>query len=77
MRKRKDLSPRKKGQISVLLKHSDLKQKEIDKKLNKSTQTVSAIRKKLEMGRNIHSSRTEKRGRETILRLYRKSKQWH
>ena len=60
MGKRKDLSRRKKGQISVLLKHSDLKQKEIAKKLNISTQTVSAIRKKLEMGRNIHSSRTGK-----------------
>ena len=50
MGKRKNLSRRKKGQISVLLK-----QKEIAKKLNISTQTVSAIRKKLEMGRNIHS----------------------
>ena len=51
----KDLSPRKKGQISVLVKQSDLKQKEIAKKLNISTQTVSAVRTKLEMGRNIHS----------------------
>ena len=47
MGKRKDLSPRKKGQISVLFKHSDLKQKEIAKKLNISTRIVSAIRKKL------------------------------
>ena len=53
MGKRKDLSPRKKGQISVLLKYSDHKQKEKAKKLNISTQTVSAIRKKLEMKRNI------------------------
>ena len=43
MEKRKDLNPRKKGQINVLLKHSDLKQKEIVKKLNISTQTVSAV----------------------------------
>ena len=60
MGKRKDLSPRKKGQISVLFKHSDLKQKEIAKKLNISTRIVSAIRKKLETERNIHSSRTGK-----------------
>ena len=63
MGKRKDLNPRKKGQISVLLKHSHLKHKEIVIKLNISTQTVSAIRKKLEMGRNIYSSRTGKCGR--------------
>ena len=49
--KRKDLSPRKKEQISVLLKHIDFKQKERGKRLNISTQT---IRTKLEMGRNIH-----------------------
>ena len=53
MGKRKDLSPRKKGQISVLPKHSDHKQEKITKKLNIPTQTVSAIRKKLKIGRNI------------------------
>ena len=60
MGKRKDLSLRKKEQFNVLLKHSDLNQKEIAKKLRISTQTVSAIGKKLETGRNIHSSRTGK-----------------
>ena len=76
MRKRKDLSPKKKRQISVLLKHTDLKQKEIAKKLNISTQTVGAIRKKLEMRRNIHASRTGKCGRKrkTTLGLDRKIK---
>ena len=51
MGKNKNLSPRKKEQVNVLLKHSDFKQKEIAKKLNISTQTVGAIRKKLEIGR--------------------------
>ena len=76
MGKRKDLSPRKKGQISVLLKHSDLKQKERAKKSNISTQAVSAIRKTLKMGRNIHSSRTGKCGRKrkTALRFDKKIK---
>ena len=70
------MSSRKKRQISVLLKHSDLKQKEIAKKLNISTQTVSAIKKKLEMGRNIQSSRMGKCGRkrETTLKLDREIK---
>ena len=76
MGKRKDLSPRNKVQISVSLKHSDLKQKEIAKTLNISTQTVSALVKKLKIARNIHSSRTAKCGRrrKTTLRLDRKIK---
>ena len=61
MEKRKDLSLKKKGQISVLLKRSGLKQKEIAKKLNISTQTISAT-KELENGRNIHTSRAGKCG---------------
>ena len=56
MGKRKDLSPSKKGKISVLLKSSDLKQKEIAKKLNISTQTVGAINKK-RIRLNLVSSR--------------------
>ena len=75
MEKRKNLSPRKKGQISLLLKHGDPKKKEIAKKLNISTQTVSAMRKKLEMGRNIHYSRTGKCGRKQHLGLIEKSNQ--
>ena len=76
MVKRKDLSPGKKGEISISQKHSDLKQKEIAKKLNILTQTVSATRKKLEMRRNIHRSRRGKceRKRKTTLRLDRKIK---
>ena len=57
------MSSGKKGRISVLLKHSELKQKKIAKKLNISAQNICAIRKKLEIGRNIHSSRSEKCGR--------------
>ena len=70
MGNRKDLSPRNKGQINALLKHSNLKQKEAAKKLNILTQTIRAIRKKLKMRRNIHSSRTGK----ITLRLDRKIK---
>ena len=80
MGKRKDLSPRKKGQISVLLKYSDHKQKEKAKKLNISTQTVSAIGKKLKMDRNINIFKAQ--GRENVdgnrkqhLGLIEKSKQ--
>ena len=56
MGKRKGLSPRKKGQISVLLEIRGLKQKDIAKKLNASTQTVSSVKKKLDLGRNLGSS---------------------
>ena len=76
MGKRKDLSPRKKGQISVLLEVRGLKQKDITKKLNLSTQTVSSVKKKLDLGRNLGSSRKENCGRKkkTTPRLDRKVK---
>jgi len=45
MGKRKNLSPRKSGQITVLLKRSDLKQKDIAKEVNILTQTASSVRK--------------------------------
>jgi len=44
MVKIKEFSPRKRGQITVLLKHSDLKQKDIAKEVNVSIQTVSGVR---------------------------------
>ena len=53
MGKRKDLSPRKKGQISVLLEVNGLKQKDIAKRLNVSTQSVSSVKKTLDLGRKI------------------------
>jgi len=53
------LSPRKRGQIAVLLKHNDLKQKDIVKEVNVSTQTLNVVRKTLELGREIDSSSGE------------------
>ena len=79
MGKRKDLSLKKKGQISVLLKRSDLKQKEIAKKLNISTQTISATKKNwkweeifLAQGRKNVNGKGKQH-----LDLIKKSKQWH
>ena len=63
MGKRKYLSPRKKGQVSVLLEVRSLKQKDIAKKLNVSTQTVSHVKKILDLGRNLGSSRKGNCGR--------------
>ena len=39
-------SPRKIGQIRVLLQYSDIRQKEIAQKFNVSLQSVSSIKKK-------------------------------
>ena len=46
MGKTKDLSPRKVGQVKVLLQEIGMKQKEIAKKLNISPQSVRLIKKK-------------------------------
>ena len=46
MGKGKDISPHKIGQIEVYLSETTFKQKDIAKKLNVSTQTISAIKKK-------------------------------
>ena len=64
MGKRKDLSPRKKGQISVLLEVKGLKQKDIAKRLNVSTQSVSSVKKTLDLGRKIGVLRKGKCGKE-------------
>lgn len=74
MGKVRDLSPRKIGQISVLLSETTLKQKEIAKKLKVSTQTVSNIKKKLEYGQSLASNRVGKCGRpkKTTPRMDRK-----
>lgn len=63
MGKRSDLSPRKIGQVKVLLSDSALKQKEIAKKLNISCQSVSNIKKKMDKGINLDSTRTGRCGR--------------
>ena len=70
------MSPRKKGQICVLLEHSDLKQKEIAKKLNVSPQVVSATKPKLKFAKTIDTSRIRSCGpkRITTPRLDRKIK---
>ena len=60
MGKRKDLSPRKKGQISVLLEVKGLKQKDIAKRLNVSTQSVSSVKKTLDLGRKIRCFKKRK-----------------
>ena len=76
MGKRKDSSPRKKGQISVLLEVKGLKQKDIAKRLNVSTQSVSSVKKTLDLGRKIGVLRKGKCGRKrkTTPRLDRKIK---
>jgi len=74
MGKRKDLIPRKRGQITVLLKVSDLKQKDTAKDLHAPTLTASTVRKELEVEREMDSLRIGKCGRKrkTRPRLDRK-----
>jgi DNA-directed RNA polymerase I, II, and III subunit RPABC1 len=50
MGKRKDLSPRKKGQLSVLLEETNLNQMKIAKKIGLSPQAVSMYAKRLKEG---------------------------
>ena len=47
MGKWKDICPHKIGQIEVYLSETTFKQKDIAKKLNVSTQTISAIKEKI------------------------------
>jgi len=63
MGKKSDISPRKIGQIKVLLSESGLKQREIAKKLSVSTQTVSVIKRKFDNDVNIDAKRIGKCGR--------------
>ena len=73
MGKCSDLSPRKIGQIRVLLQHSKLKQSEIARDLNVSKQTVSLMKKKLKHGHDKPTGRKGKCGRKrkTTMRLDR------
>jgi len=79
MEKRKDFSFRKRGQITALFKHNDLKQKDIAKDVNVSTQTVSAAKTNMELGREMNSSMMGKCGRKWKIApsLTEKSEQWH
>lgn len=63
MGKKCDLSPRKLGQIQVLLSDTPLKQREIARKLGVSTQTISVIKKKIDSGVDLASKRVAKCGR--------------
>lgn len=63
MGKTKDLSPRKVGQIKVLLKETCMKQKEIARKLKISPQSVSLIKKKEENHRDLGPKRKGNCGR--------------
>ena len=76
MGKLSDLSPRKVGQINVLLTNSSLKQKEIAKKLGVSSQTVSVIKKKMKNNEHLYSNKIGKCGRKrkTTPRVDRKIK---
>ena len=76
MGKISDFSPRKIGQIRVLLKHSDMRQKEIAQKFNVSPKSVNSIKKKLERGLSLQNGRIGKCGkkRKTTARLDQKIK---
>ena len=54
-----ELSPRKKGQVKVLLEHSALKVVEIAKALNVLTRTVGRIKKKLRNKEDLGTKRAE------------------
>ena len=71
-----DFSPRKIGQIRVLLQHSDIRQKEIAQKFNVPLQSVRSIKKKLERGVSVQNVKIGKCGkkRKTTARLDRKIK---
>lgn len=61
-----DLSPRKRGQIQVLLENSDLKQIEIAQRMNVSTSVVSRIKSKLVSGKDLGVKRAGKCGRKRL-----------
>lgn len=63
MGKSADFSPRKAGQVKVLLQNSTMMQREIAQELGVSTQSVSLIKKKLEKGLSLENKRVGKCGR--------------
>ena len=66
MGKRKDISPYKIGKIEVYLSETTFKQKDIAKKLNVSTQTISAIKKKMENKEGVLAKRVGNCGRKRV-----------
>lgn len=66
MGKRSDISPRKKGQIRVLLEETSLTQREIAKKLHVSPQLVNTISKSLVRGLSISPKRKGACGRKRL-----------
>ena len=58
-----DLSPRKKGQIRILLEEISLKQAKIAKKLGVSTATITQIKKKMQKGEDLKNKRVSNCGR--------------
>lgn len=66
MGKQKDISPHKIGQIEVYLSETTFKQKDIAKKLNVSTQTISAIKKKMENKEGVLAKRVGNCGRKRV-----------
>jgi DNA-directed RNA polymerase I, II, and III subunit RPABC1 len=66
MGKNKDISPHKIGQIEVYLSDTTFKQTEIAKKLNVSTQTISAIKKKIKNKEDVSAKRVGNCGRKRV-----------
>jgi len=66
MGKRSDLSPRKKGQIRVLLEETSLTQNDIAKKIMVSPQVVNVIAKSLKSGLSLSPKRSGKCGRRRV-----------
>ena len=62
MGKKRDLSPRKIGQIELLISETQLKQRDIARKLRVSTQIVSVIKKKIDSGTELGSKRVGRCG---------------
>src|SRR5688572_1082136 len=66
MGKRSDLSPRKRGQIRILLENTELTQSEIARKCGVSQRVVSSIKKKMAVGSTGTPKRKGRCGRKRI-----------
>ena len=71
MGKTSDFSPRKIGQIRVLLQHCDMRQKEIAQKFNVSPQSVSSIKKSWK-----EASPYKMEGLENVVRREKLQRDW-
>ena len=63
MGKKRDLSPRKIGQIELLISEIQLKQRDIARKFRVSTQIVSVIKKQIDSGTELGSKRVGRCGK--------------